>query len=123
MARIIEDDVRAVLPTSLEDKDILVYISTANALVTNELGESGLGSLILKDIERYLTAHFIAFTRERMGTRERLGDAEITYAGKFGEELMATPWGQIAATLDTTGTLRAMGKRRVTFKAITSFET
>ena len=51
------------------------------------------------------------------------GDAEISYAGKFGEQLMATPWGQTAAMLDSSGILAATGKRKITMKAITSFET
>lgn len=122
MARVIESDVKAIIDTALPDKDILVFISTANTMVTSHLGDSGLGSAILKDIERYLTAHLIASTRERMGKAEKLGDASITYTGEFGKGLESTTYGQMVKFLDSTGTIGNLGKKTIKIRAIQSFE-
>ena len=122
MARIIADDVKAVLETSLGNEEILIYINTANNLVTTHLGDSGLGATSLKDIERYLAAHLIATTRERMSKAAKLGDASVTYLGEFGKGLDSTPYGQMVKTLDTTGTLGNLGKKSIRMRAIKSFD-
>jgi len=115
--------VKAIYSTSLTNFAVESYIDVAADIVDELDSDTTLGDTRLELIERYLTAHLIAFTNERIGIREKIGDAEITYAGKFGEEIMGTPWGQTAAMLDTSGTLRSIGKRKISIKAITSFDT
>jgi hypothetical protein len=123
MARTTATEVKEILDTSLSDIVVDSYINIANALVTDELSSSTLMSdTQLEEIERWLTAHLIASTRARMGKSEKLGDASITYTGEFGMGLDSTPYGQMVKLLDKTGSLAAMGKKKITFKAITSFE-
>lgn len=116
--RIIEADVRAILETSLDDGDIQVYIAVANGILSAELSNSGLGAATMANIERWLTAHLIASTRERMGKSEKLGEAAITYIGSFGIGLDSTPYGQTAKMLDSTGKLANMGKKSIKIQAI-----
>ena len=99
------------------------FIAVASSM-TDEIAAVGtLGDTRLEQIERWLTAHLLASTLVRMGKQEKLGEASITYTGEFGMGLDSTPYGQMVKVLDTTGTLAAKGKRKITFKAVTSFDT
>jgi len=123
MARVSQEDVRIILNTSLSDDAVYEYVSIANSIVTDELGGASMSEARLTLIEQWLTAHLIAITQERMGIKERLGEAEITYMGAFGKGLQSTPYGQTVAMLDTSSTLSSLGKKAIVFKAVTSFET
>lgn len=110
--------------TELEDPVIESYIDGANIFVDANLSGKGLGTALLAEIERWIAAHMIVSTRERMAAVEGAGGAEITYTGKWGEGLAGTPYGQNAVILDTTGTLLAMtqGKLIARVRAVTSFK-
>jgi len=114
-------EVKAIMDTSLEDSEVDVYIGIANPIVTDVMDGSGIGTVRLEEIERWLTAHFITVTRERMGDAEKLGEASIKYIGKFGMGLDSTPFGQTVQILDTTGQFGDQGKRPISITAITSF--
>ena len=116
-------ELKEIINTTLERDELDAYIRIANRIVTNHV-TCGLDAATLRDIERFIAAHLIAITRERVGIKERLGEAEITYANTttFGKGLEATHYGQMALTLDTCGSLANMNKKAVSFKAITSFE-
>lgn len=121
--RVIASDVSAILDnTSLTDPQIEIYITTAETLVTEVLGSSDLGADMLKEIERYLTAHLIVMTRERLSKKEEAGSAKIEYAGVFGSGLDATSHGQMVKVLDTTGGFAALGGKEVSIYAIKSFD-
>lgn len=124
MARVTPNDVNAILHTdTISDSVLDSYINIANSIVTDNFSSTdALSDSELVEIERWLTAHLIAITKARMGVKEKLGDAEITYAGAFGTGLLSTPYGQTVSMLDTTGTLAALGKKKISIKAITSFE-
>jgi len=119
-ARVTPTDVKAILDDSeLSSGQILPYITSANALVNSVLGTGTTD--ILKEIERWFTAHMIACTRERMALKEGAGGASITYTGKYEEGLKSTPYGQMVLTLDTTGLMAAQdGRRTATIYAIKS---
>ena len=123
----------AVRTTATDVKTIMDSISTADAVVdefiavasgmTDEVAADGtLGDTRLEQIEQWLSAHLLASTIVRMGKQEKLGEASITYTGEFGSGLHSTPYGQMVKILDTTGILAAKGKKKITFKAITSFD-
>lgn len=116
------EDVKIIIDTSLEDTDITGYITAANNLINTALSGTTLGSDILAEIERWLTAHMIASTRERMAKKEGAGGAEIEYTGVYGVGLNSTTYGQMAMQLDTTGELSALGGKRAYLKAIKSFD-
>jgi hypothetical protein len=117
------DKVRVILETDMSTEMLDEYISIASASVDG-LDATVLSSTTLAEIERWLTAHLISISRDRPPVKERIGDAEVTYTydNVFGKGLYATHYGQWVAQLDTTGTLAAQGKKKVSIIAVTSFE-
>jgi len=118
MARTTVSEVKQIIDTSLSDSVIDSYITGSNLLITQVLGSSSLPSELLAEIERWLTAHNIAMTRERMAKKEGAGGAYIEYTGESGTGLEATSYGQMVLTLDTTGTMKSLAKKPVKFTAI-----
>ena len=125
MARTTVDEVKNILDdTSLSDAIITSYIDDANVFVTDSLTGKGLSTDMMTKIEKWITAHMISVTRERMAAKEGAGGAEITYTGKWGAGLASSPYGQMAINLDTSNTLLALveGKRTATSRAVVSFD-
>lgn len=121
--RVTSDEVKEILDTSLGDASIEAFIRAANLTVTKWLGSSALSDAQLKEVERWLSAHFIACTRERQIKSEQAGDANITYEGKTDTGLDASFYGQQVKVLDTTGILAGqVGKRQATVYAVESFD-
>ena len=117
MPRVTATEVRVIITTALLDAAIDAYIAIANPMVTNTV-TCGLSAAVLKEIERWLTAHLISITQERITTEEKLGEATVKYAqgGKT-----QTYWDMVLF-LDTCGGFANLGKRAVKVTAITSFE-
>lgn len=122
-ARVTAAEVREILPESqLTDVQVSAFISGATVLVDSAIGSSSeLSDDLKKEIERWLTAHMIATTVERMAVREGAGGASITYTGQFGSELSASPYGQMVITLDSTGRMASLGGKAASIYAVTSF--
>ena len=120
-ARVTATEVRVIIETALLDAAIEAYIAVANPMVTNTV-TCGLSASILKEIERWLTAHLIAITKDRTTTEEKLGEASVKYSGRFGEGLKSTSYGQTVLMLDTCGSFAKLGKKDVKIIAVTSFE-
>lgn len=119
--RVTAADVKAILDnTTVSDVDILVYATSANTLVNTALGTGT--DLILTEVERYLTAHLIACTRERQALKEEAGGAKIHYTGVYFEGLHSTSYGQMCMTLDFTGKLASLMGKSAKIYAITSFD-
>lgn len=103
-------EVRDVLDnTELIDSQIEAYITSAEVLVTQVLGTT-LDESVLAEIERWLTAHMIASTRERQAKKEEAGTAKIEYNGQFKGGLESTTYGQMVLLLDTTGAMANASK-------------
>lgn len=116
------DRVKLIMDTQQDSSVIIKYIEVASAMVDDIAALGSLGADRLAEIERWLTAHLIAITRERRGIEDEVGNARIKYSDIFGPGLQASEYGMMVQQLDTTGTLAAHGKKRVYIKAITSFE-
>lgn len=114
------EDVKKIIGTSLEDTVIEAYMTAAFNFMTDVFANSSLSETILTEIERWLTAHFIASVRERISKEEGAGGAYIKYAGEYGSNLMGTSYGQTAIMMDTSGALAAASavKKNITFFAI-----
>jgi hypothetical protein len=110
MAALVTDaEVKAVIDTT---RDTTPFIDTADLLVTEDLANSGLSDARKKQIELYLAAHFVALTEERGNlTEHTVGDATEKYSMDLGSGLMLTRYGQQAANLDTSGTLKALASK------------
>jgi len=122
MARVTPAEVLLILPDSeLAESVISAFITSASNLVDNVLTEY-LPDTLLTEVEKWLTAHMITSTVERMATREGAGGAEIYYTGKYGQNLTSTPYGQMVLSLDPSGRMAALGGKTVTMIAIKSFD-
>lgn len=121
--RVSYDEVREIIETTLDDQTIGAYVGAANLVITEHLGGASLGEEKLKEIERWLTAHLMACTREHQPQAEVADKASITYQGKTGMGLDATFYGQQVKLLDSTGILAGeLGKKPVMIYSVTSFE-
>lgn len=122
MARTTAAEVKEIIKTSLTEAEVTPYVTSANVLVTQALGSSGLGTAVLQEIERWVAAHMIAVTKTRQATDEKAGTASVKYSGQYGANLSSTSYGQMALTLDTTGTLAALGGKAAFVYAVPSFD-
>jgi len=122
MARVTVDEVKVILDnTELTDPQVQSFIDGANALINEAFSSTTLGAAILKEIERYTSAHLISVTRERMALKEGAGGAFITYTGTYGAGFDSTGYGQTAIAFDTTGTLAALGGKGVKTFAVPGY--
>jgi hypothetical protein len=119
-ARTTATEVKKIIDTSLSDSIVEAYIGDANVMVNEVLGTDTTD--LLTSIEKWLTAHLIAMTQERVSIKEEAGTAKITYPDVFGQGLKATPYGQMVLTLDTSGSFAALGGKSATIEAIKSFD-
>lgn len=117
-------EVKAIMDDcEVADSTINTMITAANAMLNKVFaGDSTLGTDLLKEIERWYSAHLVASTLHRYTQEEKIGDAQIRYAAKLGEGFNSTPYGQMVLQLDTTGKLANVGKRGASIYAIPSFE-
>ena len=115
--RIDDGEVREIMDVDTDISDLTPFITAANLIVTARLAGQGLGDTLMKEIERWLAAHFVA-SRDPLAKTEKIGDASITIQGEFGKNLESTAYGQRALLLDTTGALAKAGKIPVKFNAI-----
>lgn len=123
MARTNATDVKLILDTDLSDAIVEAFIDDANLLVTNVLGSSSLSSATLQSIEKWISAHFIASTRDRQAQEEEVKDARIKYTGKYKTGLESTSYGQQALALDTSGLLlKSFTTKKATLFAVEAEE-
>lgn len=98
-------------------------ISGASALVDKVFeDDTDISATLLEEIERWLTAHMLAVSLVRQASREKVGDAEVEYTGKYGLNLDATMYGQMVKTLDYSGKMANMGKSSAGMFAIPQFD-
>ena len=122
MDSILPSEVKSILlDTELTDLDIQGYIQTAHIFLTEVFTGLKMSGDKFKEIERWFTAHLIAITKERTAIVEKVDVAEITYTGKWGDELSSTSYGQTVLLLDTSGRISNMGKRQVKITVVKSF--
>ena len=119
MARVANTEVKVIISTSMIDADIVSHIDIANRFITDKLGSKGLGTARLKDIELYMSAHLVSVKAEKGGVKsERVGDSQRTYSVLSGTGLQMSRYGQMAAILDTSGTLLSVDKKSAVFRAL-----
>lgn len=113
--RVTPEDVKEIIST--ETADISSFILAANSIVENKLAtSSGLDDATLKEIERWLSAHFLAMLEDNARVVEReTGESRDRYGentrGVLGPGLNLTRYGQQAIVLDTSGTLASIGNK------------
>lgn len=120
MARVTSSEVKEILNTTLT---LDAFITAANLIVTDHLGTSGLSAERLKEIERWLTAHFaVVRDVDENVMSKSTGDASVSIMGKSGLGLDGSRYGQQVKLLDSTGRLSDLGKTRVKVEIIESVD-
>ena len=110
MALVTTTEVAAIIDVS-GDYDLTPFILAADALMTQlDLEGKGLSDALLKEIQRWLAAHFAAQLEKRYAS-EKTGDAATAYQYKIDLRLQDTMYGQQAIILDTSGTLRNLNDK------------
>jgi len=122
--RVSVDELKEIIETERDESILEAFILAANLTVTEHLGSnSNVSAAQLKEIERWLAAHFLASTLEPQPASEGADRANITYQGVTEKGLNYTSYGQAVQVLDPTGVLAAVvGKKKASVYAITSFE-
>ena len=117
MARVTPEEVAEIIEyNSDEIISLLPFITAANLFVTYYLGGQSLSDAYLKEIERWVAAHFVKI-RDVQPLEERAGEAwDINALPPLKEGLRATKEGQQAIMLDYTGILAsAASGRKISF--------
>lgn len=106
MPRVSESELRDIIEARADEK-VVQYIEDASLLINDVVGTpSSLSPARLKQLEKYLAAHFWVIAAEKGGlTSEKQGESENRYAKNEGEGLSATRFGRLVKNLDTTGAL------------------
>lgn len=108
MARVTTAEVREIIDTELTN--LTPFIMAADQLVDQvAAADSSLAAAHLKEISRWLSAHFAAM-RDPQAAKSTVGPTSFTYEGKTGTGLEFTRYGQQALLLDTSGTLVGLSK-------------
>lgn len=118
MARATVDQVRAIITTELEDSAIEAYLESASNMVGEWFSGVSATETLLTEIERWVTAHLIAMSKERQAKEEGAGGAYIKYVGLYGTGLKTTTYGQTAIEIDVTNTLEKITGSSLFFKAL-----
>jgi hypothetical protein len=106
---------------TVEDSIVTTFINAAEELITKVFaGNTAMTATLLIEIERWFVAHMIASTVDRTTSKEKLGDADVTYTGEWGKALESTPYGQMVMQLDYTGLMSAVGKKGAYLRAVKS---
>lgn len=115
--RVTYEDVQEIFSTTMEPDQITACIIAANTLVNNTCAQASpaLDAVTLKEIERWLSAHFCCL-RDPVALRAVQGDSEqwsfpasVTVA--WGRGLNITIYGQNAIAMDISGSLASVGKQ------------
>lgn len=112
MGRVTATEVKQIIDTDLLDVVVDSYILSANVFLNSIFGASDVSDL-MKEIERWTSAHMIAISKERQAKWEEAGGAKVEYYDIGGEGLALTSFGQMALTLDTTGLLKEASSKRI----------
>ena len=120
-ARVTEDEVKEIIEVDTSITSIVPFITVANQLVTSECTDSSLTDAILKEIERWLAAHFVAI-RDMRRSSEKAGTVAENFQHSLGLNLQVTMYGQQACMLDTSGALLALSKGSAGTATVTAIE-
>lgn len=115
MANVSTSEVEEIYDGTVSD----AAVAAASQLSDSLLSGCGYTTAQLKEIERWLAAHFQSSIDGNNGiTGIKQGTRSLTSSSEFGRGLEASSYGQMAISLDTCGKLAATGKRKATFDVL-----
>lgn len=106
-------DVERVLnDTDLTTDELESFIDAAGRMYDRRTQGESIPDETRDDVVTRLAAHLIATGPERQFSSAGEGAGQVSYEGETGEGLRASTHGQLAVTLDPTGTLASADKPR-----------
>lgn len=115
--RVTADGVKEIIDTDKTDAQINNFINAAHLLVVQQdLSGAGLAEELLVEIERWLSAHFLAIFDQRVHKESVGGEWSAEYQGKTTMGLEATTYGQQALALDISGGLAVAGLKKISLE-------
>ncbi len=123
MTVVTEAEVKALIGQAADTIDMTPHIDAARIIVDEDLASAGHSDNRLRQILRFLAAHFATLAIERGGlTRYEVGESVESYkpGSDLDRGLSSTRWGQQAIALDTAGILSKIGsiKQRAEFRVV-----
>lgn len=115
MSRVVGSEVKEIIDTELTEDQCEPFIQIATLMVDTYLVNKGLTTSMLKELERWLAAHFIAASVDPREQTVRVGTIETNLEGTTGQGLSFSRYGQQAMVLDPTGTLKLLAKPKAIF--------
>jgi len=109
--RVTEAAVKEIIGTDLTAEQIAPFLKSANVLIAATLSDEDYGTDLLREIELWLSAHFVAIQDPQVA-KEKLGGAEVTYDGKTDLGLNGTRYGQQVMLLDHHGKLAEISRAK-----------
>ena len=117
-------DVQNVMQnTSIDSTYITNVLTTVDRILTKvyEYYTGTISNNLLTEIQKYYAAHIIASTTQRMGSEEKVGEAQIKYIGKWDVGFNSTPYGQLLLGLDPSGLIAQTAMKAASIYAVKSF--
>lgn len=115
--RVTADEVKEIIDTELSDTRINSFVIASHNTIESNLLNKGLEEDLLKEIERWLSAHYItAF--ERQAIEEEAGPVSQKFANVFDKGLDSSTYGQTVKMLDKTGILENLNGKKIKIVAI-----
>ena len=113
MSTITPAKVKLIIPeTELTDSTIQAFITSAERFLYSTGVATSVDVTILEELIKWLAAHFITSTVERMALTEKAGPTEQKFANVYSRNLASTPYGQTVITLDPSGILKQLSATR-----------
>ena len=97
--------------------DLSAFITSANLIINTNLLTAITDEDLLKEIERWLSAHF-ASARYQRNRRTEMGPVTFDHQGKWELGLDSTDYGQKVKLLDSSGILANMSKPSIQFEVL-----
>ena len=105
--RCTDEEIEAIIEIDSSITDLTPFKTAANIIVDAKLLDTDLEESTLKEIERWLSAHFVT-VRDTRSSKEQAGSVLQSFQYKVYLDLRTSMYGQAAMAVDTTGILKTL---------------
>ena len=122
--RVTGSEVKEIISTTLSAEALAPFITAANLLVTAKAGSSAYSTAELKELERWLSAHFVSIRDPSKSAvvEKQVGESRERYAvmksSGVKRSLETTPYGQQVLILDYLGCFADIGARTASLTSV-----
>jgi hypothetical protein len=103
-------DVRSVYETDRDDEELQPFLAVTQAFTDDRLAGK-LSNAVLREVQRYLAAHFLFVTDTGVHDSLRVEDVSEHFTGYDRQPgLLDSRWGRMSVALDSSGTLSSLSR-------------